>query len=320
MGKARAVLSLEGRVCVVGAVNADLLIQVSPEPSTPGYAVATGFSTLAGGKGLNTALNMAALAPSRVGFVGRVGNDLYGDFLEGIVAKSPLEVASIVRDKSAHTGIGHVRVRPDGEYDTVVLPGANAGIGAEDIEAYSSMHPAILGWVSNLETPLTWLSRARVLHPKTPLAINLSPLNADVDRALELSNVIVLNALEAREVTGSSSTETVRALLTKMRKLTKATVVITAGEEGAEALSSSDEFLSVDAHPVDVVTTVGAGDAFFATLSLAVNLGVSLEDSLSLAAEAGSLVASSNENFLTQVSAHSLARRFNEYLSPAGIR
>lgn len=305
-------------MCVVGAVNSDLLIQVSPDHSTPGYALASGFSTLAGGKGLNTALTMAAVFPSRVGFVGRIGNDIYGDFLEKFVAESALEAVSILRDDSVHTGIGHVRVHPDGEYDTVVLPGANARVGSKDVEAYSAQFPGVVGWVSNLETPLEWLWRAREIGAEAPLAINLSPLTTDVQAALDRADVIVLNALEARVLTESSTSESLSGLLRKMRSMTKATVVITAGADGAIALAADDQYFEVDAPSVEVATTVGAGDAFFAVLSLGLNLGVSLAGALELAAEAGSLVASSFDNFLTPEKAQPIIHKFNEYLSLAG--
>lgn len=309
-----------GRVCVVGAVNADLLIHVAPGLSTPGYSQATQFSTLAGGKGLNTALNMAALAPQAVGFVGRVGNDLYGDFLDQIVAESALEAVSLTRDPIQHTGIGHVRVQSDGEYDTVVLPGANATLGDADIDLYSATHPEVLGWVSNLETPLAWWHRAKELYPHTSLALNLSPLTGDVSLALDVADVIVLNSVEARQVTQSAADETVSKLLGKMRTLTSATIVITAGPDGAEALTPDGDLFTVDARPVQVATTVGAGDAFFATLSLAMTAGIALDIALELAAEAGSLVASSYSNFLTEASASSLANAIAQHTSSAAIR
>jgi len=307
-------------VCVVGAVNADLLVTASPEHFTLGYALADEFSTLPGGKGLNTALTMAALAPSRVGFVGRVGNDMYGEYLAQVVADSPLEAVSLVTDASSQTGIGHVRVNSDGEYDTVVHPGANATLGPSDISAYSASFGDVIGWATNLETPLNWWSVARGLSPGAPLAVNLSPLTTDVEIALGAADLIVLNLAEASDLTQATAGESVANILATIRKMTQATIVITAGDKGAEALSKDGKRFSVVAPPAEVQTTVGAGDAFFATLTLALNLGAELSDALDLAVEAGSLVVASNDSFLSVQTARKLTQKFNQYTSPTGQR
>jgi ribokinase len=318
--RAREILSVKGRVCVVGAANADLLITVAPDVFTPGYAVGSSFRTLPGGKGLNTAMNMAALAPHNAGFAGRVGIDFYGEFLADTIADSPLTAFSLVKDSALHTGIGHVRVRPDGEYETVVLPGANAAVGPSDVRAYSASNSDPIGWATNLETPLNWWHEARELHPGTPLAINLSPLNDDVAFALEVADLIVLNQAEARDLTHSAPSQLVTEILTAIRSMTKATIVITAGEAGAEALTSDGQHVVVTAKPATVETTVGAGDAFFATLTLALHLGVGITEAMELAAEAGSIVASSTENFLTIQTGQKLAKKLTYYTSPAEIR
>lgn len=59
-------------------------------------------------------------------------------------------------------------------------------------------------------------------------------------------------------------------------------LILTCGEQGALALTHNGEFISVKptSSPMDVVDTVGAGDAFSAIFLLGLNLGWPLADSM----------------------------------------
>lgn len=295
------------RVCVVGAINADLVIDVDSATASENYANGTRFMTLAGGKGLNTALSMAALAPDATGFVGRVGVDIYGSFIESVINASALQAVELVLDSSRHTGIGHVRVHANRDYDTVVLPGANDGLCAEDVGSYLDRFPEVAMWVTNLETPLEWLDEAVRLSPQAPIAINISPVNSLVEKALSVADVVVMNEVEARLVSGVSESASDEDLLRALRQLTSATVVVTAGERGAFATETDGDVIRVEAIPTAVVTTVGAGDSFFAALCMSLAKGHTLINALRSGAEAGAAVAGSADNYLTRETAMSFA-------------
>lgn len=287
------------RVCVVGAINVDLVIDVDEATVTEHYANGSHFATLTGGKGLNTALSLAALDPDATGFVGRVGADIYGSFIESAVKDSALEAVEIVRDNSRHTGVGHVRVHANRDYDTVVLPGANEGLCSDDVKRYVERYPDVTMWVTNLETPLGWLDEAGQLAPDAPIAINISPVNHLVDDALSRAHLVVMNELEARLVSGVDAQATDEGIINGLRKLTSATIVVTAGERGAFGAEADGDIVRVDAVPTTVATTVGAGDSFFAALCLDLSRGRPLVDALHSGARAGAAVASSVDNFLT---------------------
>src|SRR5690348_3627803 len=64
-------------VCVVGSLNADLVVRVPRRP-TPGETVlGSSFETALGGKGFNQAV-AAARSGATVAMVGWVGDDQYG--------------------------------------------------------------------------------------------------------------------------------------------------------------------------------------------------------------------------------------------------
>jgi ribokinase len=121
---------------VVGSLNADLIAYVGEEGSAASYATGSNFEMAAGGKSLNAAMSIASLDPS-VTLVGRVGSDDLGNFITGTLRARGITTEGIIRDDRIHTGVGHVRVNPEGEYDTVVVPGANGNFSAADVDATS---------------------------------------------------------------------------------------------------------------------------------------------------------------------------------------
>jgi ribokinase len=66
------------------------------------------------------------------------------------------------------------------------------------------------------------------------------------------------------------------------------TVVLTRGAEGA-LIVRRDGTQPIPAHPVEVVDSTGAGDAFSATLAVSLAAGLALEPAVRRAAAAGAL-------------------------------
>lgn len=287
------------RVCVVGSVNVDLLMTVDPRPVTPGYRLGSRFETLLGGKGLNTALSMAALAPDDVIFLGRVGDDMYGDFVRNRLSGLGYLRSQLVSAPGEHTGIGHVRATPDGEYDTTVLVGANAHCGPSDVASLLDTSDGPLRWVTNMETPLAWWPSVSARGRGDELWVNLSPVTEDAHSVLPHASVVVVNHIEAAALVGVSDRVGGDELALELSTRTPAVTVVTAGAEGAWLAEQGQGLIHSPAHRTEVVSTVGAGDSFFAALAIARGRGCDWHQALHVATTAGSVVAGSADNFLT---------------------
>ena len=285
-------------IAVVGSVNIDLVMTIDPATVVPRYALGTTFRTQVGGKALNCALSLAALDPDRVHFIGRVGADMYGDLVEKTLANSALHHFQLRPDPKEHTGIGHVRALPDGEYETAVLPGANAKLGPDDVIEYLVDHPEIDVWLTNLETPFDWWDALAHQSDHRALYVNLSPVNFDATRALSAASLSVVNELEARLITEQPDTTPIESLLDQLASLTQGEVVITAGERGAWGVNIEGTVHHVPAQSATAVSTIGAGDAFFAGLARVRATGAPLQEAMEWGAQAGALVVASTENFL----------------------
>src|SRR3954447_13066818 len=94
-------------VCVVGSLNADLIAYESDTWIPGAYNVGERFELGAGGKGLNVAMSIAATGlPSYL--VGRVGNDMFGHFIQRALTQGGVHQDFVSTDPSTSTGVGHV--------------------------------------------------------------------------------------------------------------------------------------------------------------------------------------------------------------------
>jgi ribokinase len=227
--------------------------------------------------------------------VGRVGSDDLGNFITGTLRSRGVTTEGIIRDDRIHTGVGHVRVNPEGEYDTVVVPGANGNFSPADVDAYLQDHEAPGFVVLNLEVPLPTVRHAatRFRELGSTVVLNLSPLHAEARSLLRFADVVVMNLSEACHVLDVPQSTDVPLLLRALREAGAKTPVLTLGDRGVAALNGNDVVQA------DVVNSVGAGDSFLGTMVMAMANGHPFSVCLRAANEAGRLVCGRSESFLT---------------------
>jgi ribokinase len=286
-------------VCVVGSLNADLIAYLGPGGSAASYVTGKNFEMAAGGKSLNAAMSIASMDPG-VTLVGRVGSDDLGNFIIGALRERGITTEGVIRDDRIHTGVGHVRVNPEGEYDTVVVPGANGNLSPADIDAYLQHHEPPAYVVLNLEVPLPTVRRAatRFRELGSSVVLNLSPVHLEARSLLRLADVVVMNLSEACHVLDVPLNTDVELLLMALREAGAETSVLTLGSGGVVGLNGKDT-VRAEVKPVQVVNSVGAGDSFLGMMVLAMANGHPFPLCLQAANEAGRLVCSRSESFLT---------------------
>jgi ribokinase len=307
-------------ICVVGSINADLIAYVGTDGSAASYATGASFEMAAGGKSLNAAMSIASLDPT-VTLVGRIGTDDLGHFIDHALRARGITTEGIIRDERTHTGVGHVRVNPEGEYDTVVVPGANGNFSAADVDAYLDDHEPPAFVVLNLEIPLPAVRRAatRFRELGSTVVLNLSPVHAEARTLLRLADVVVMNRSEACHVLDVPADTDVRLLLTALREAGAKTPVLTLGGGGVVALNGND-LVQEEVGPIRVVNSVGAGDSFLGTMVLAMADGHPFSVCLRAANEAGRLVCGRSESFLSSADVRHLEDVIGVSLAKASIR
>ncbi len=200
-----------------------------------------------------------------------------------------------------------IMVAADGENLIAVSPGANATVGAAQVECAASLVGPGTVLLCQLEVPLdAVVATARRARAAGGLVvINPSPVpsagTSAITELLSLTDVLVVNETEARTLTalaspsgsaswttgapdGGWSTLAARAL----RDLGCGSVVITMGERGCLILGPDGEH-RVPAVEVTSVDAVAAGDSFLGALVCEIGRGATLTEAARVGSAAGAL-------------------------------
>lgn len=274
----------EPTVIVIGSLNADLLLDVERLPGPGETVTALRAGRAWGGKGANQAAAAARLG-ARTRFVGAVGRDEVGE--EALVALERVGVdTSAVARVGEPTGSAHVLRDAAGENLIVVVPGANALVDPGHVESsLASISDGEVVVVSNLEIPDdAVLATARVCAERGwPFVLNPAPARPLTPELLALVTVLTPNAEEATGLGPSSPAALLAAGVDA--------VVVTRGADGVDvhAGEAGAEPARIAAFEVDVVDTIGAGDAFTAALAVALASGQPLAEAARLAVAAAAV-------------------------------
>lgn len=286
-------------IVAVGSINADLVAEKSVTAQRANYAYGSNFEMNLGGKSLNVALTALALC-NDVALISRIGNDIFGLEILNKAMKDGLITQYITIDEQAHTGIGHVRVDENGQYDTIVINGANWNLIEEDIDAFISDGYRPKFAIFNFETDINLLKKVipKFKQINSQIVINFSPIVNNMRDLMNLTDIAVLNLAEAQQILESSESNP-EELLKKLKSFGPNIVVVTLGGDGAVAMNSDGLVIKVPAQVAKVKNTVGAGDGFLACLIYSIAQELSLEQSLINATYVGKIICSKSEASLS---------------------
>lgn len=294
-------------IVIVGSLNMDVVLRVPRFPGEGETLRATSLVTGAGGKGANQAVACARLrvppgvlsaaAPLGVHMVGCVGDDVHGSTLRRVLADDGVD-ATHVRTHPGPSGTAFVFVEPDGHNRIVIVAGANAAVSTSDIDACTALFASRPLVLLQLEVPLaTVMHTAALAHARgCTVVLNPSPVVALPDALWRDVDVVVLNEVEAQQLTGvevtgaDSGQRAARALLARGPRL----VVVTLGAGGVVAVGSAEAGGAVESHrmparKVTVVDTTAAGDTFTGALCAALAEGRVLREALERGVDAAAI-------------------------------
>jgi ribokinase len=260
-----------GRVVVVGSLNIDLVTRVERLPKPGETVVGSGLERWAGGKGANQAV-AAASAGAEVIMVGCVGSDKAGAAYVARLSALGIDAAAVRRHADSPTGHAVITVDEMGENSIVVVAGANAAVGLDDLALLDSVGPGDIVLLQ-LEVPMAVVAAgarrgaargARVILNLAPYAV----LPADV---VAIADPLVVNEHEALMLADSESVP--------------ASLLVTFGAAGAAW--DGDQITGPMLEESEVLDTTGAGDAFSGALAAALAAGTGRHEALEAALAAG---------------------------------
>jgi len=265
-------------IAVVGSAMIDLTdyAKVIPAPgqTLEGDLFTTGF----GGKGANQAV-IAAHCGAQVHFVGKLGNDLFGNSIAENFKKLGIGSQFLERSDTPN-GVAHIWVDANGENRIVIIPGANHEIevkkAVQAIESIPDLAVVVAQCEIKQEVTLAAFTAAKKRGCVTIL--NPAPYQPLSSELLEVTDWIIPNETEFKELHGQapSNDEVLKSFRPGRNS------IVTLGSEGAVLIASNGNLTRVSAPKVNAVDTTGAGDAFVGVFAFGLASGKSPEDAMKL--------------------------------------
>jgi fructokinase len=256
----------------------ELLIDFVSMQSGVTVGESPGFYKTPGGAPANVAVAAARLGiPSA--FLGMVGDDPFGHFLEGVVRADGVDTRGLRFHPDARTALAFVSLAADGDrsFSFYRNPSADMLMKPEDvaldvIDSYKVFHYGSITLIGEPSRSATLAaleyarSRSKLISYDPNLRLALWP-NADAARegmlaGLEYANVVKVSDEELEFMTGSKN---VSALWRPGMRV----IAITHGADGATIYHRHGESVTQVTAPgfrVSAIDTTGAGDGFIAGL------------------------------------------------------
>lgn len=278
----------DGRVAVIGSMNADYTVEVAQMPQ-PGETIKGGpMVILPGGKSANQAASCARLGQD-TRMLGAVGSDANANFLTGKLEDAGVDISGI-EHVDGPSGSTVIVVDSAGENFIVVSSGSNGEVTPEYAARHAEVieNAAVLGVC--LETPLDTVTAAAQVAAKagTTVVLNISPLPDHVPAQLiAATDIVMMNEHETSDFLGLDEVLTLESdwagVHSKLASRGFDRAVITLGAAGSVVLDGDAEPVHIPALKVTPVDTTGAGDSFMGSTLAGLASGLSLVESCSTA-------------------------------------
>ena len=288
------------RICVVGSINADLVVRCARLPR-PGETIsARDVQEVPGGKGANQAVAAARLG-AQVTMIGRVGDDAFGQRLRTGLEENGVIVDRVLTTSECASGLAIVAVEDSGENAIIIIPGANGRLTPSDVFASGEIIREADMVLVQLEVPVeTTIAAIRLARDHgTPVILDPAPAPTLGDeRASMLADLLKVEVACPNEAEALALTnvriETVadaEQAACCLRSLGPKYGIVTLGAGGAVLCEPDSRPCLIPAFNITAVDTTAAGDAFAAALAVQLAQKMPIAQAVRFACAAGALAA-----------------------------
>lgn len=242
------------------------------------------FASNVGGGGVNTACNFGNLGFD-TGAIFKIGKDFYADGILHFFKDKNVKLENIVQKENVSTGFSVILVSFQGDRTVLAHRGANAHITEDDID-FEAIKNADLIYIAPLNGDSNKVLESIVNFAEandTKICFNAGTTSIKrgfeyLRGILDSAHIVVMNKEEACMTTGiqvrpDTKTEKfsqdvihrdIKQMLEALKIKDYQVVVITDGNKGAYAYEGKN-FYYCPIFPSEVISTLGAGDAFAST-------------------------------------------------------
>jgi ribokinase len=267
-------------VIVCGSLHLDIVVHAQALPRIDETAVGQSWKQVCGGKGGNQAAQ-AARHGAKTALIGRVGKDDFGQTLFNNMQTAGVDTQKVKIDPSKGSGMSVAILQSDGDYGAVIVSGANLEIDPSTFKQdWTELGGAKVLVLQNEIPHAVNVAAAKWAHEHgTQVLFNAAPARPFLNDLSAHVDILVVNRVEAEMISGMTVTDRASAIacLSALGS-EKKTVIITLGGDGLVVKEKSSAPIEIEAHPVKVVSTHGAGDCFVGVLASSLAAGLSLID------------------------------------------
>lgn len=272
-------------VVVCGSLHLDIVVHAPALPKLDETAVGSSWEHVCGGKGGNQAVQ-AANAGARTAMIGRIGNDDFGRTLIANLDASGVDCAAVSTDGLRGSGMSVAILQDSGDYGAVIVSGSNLGIDPEAVNrTWAHLGGSKVLVLQNEIPHLANVAAASAARRSgTVVILNAAPARGMGADLLDNVDVLIVNRVEAEDISGLPVTDQASAMAALPSLASDSrSVVITLGGGGLVVGQAGEAPVFIEALPVKVTSTHGAGDCFVGVLAAQIASGASLLDACHVA-------------------------------------
>jgi ribokinase len=264
-------------VIAIGAILIDLIGKAEHLPKREEEVFLNELIALPGGSAANTAFACAKLG-LKTGFIGKIGEDDFGEFLKQDLAKAGVDISELKKTREKQTGTCLIIMDKKKERHMYAYSGAANLLKRSDINP-EYINSAKIVHLADLKNIAPLIEAAKHAREQTKVSLNPGGLIINlgykkIKPLLEQVDIYISSKNEAAKL--YKNHDTVK-LADKLLKEGITMVALTLGKKGCYIATANQSKL-IPAFKVKAVDTTGAGDAFSAGLLYGLTKGLSLEE------------------------------------------
>ena len=257
-------------VACVGILVADVITKPVDEIPEKGLlGLVDSIELFSGGNAMTAAINIKKIGLNSA-VIGKIGNDPFGDFLEGCLDKSGVDTRGISRDEKVQTSTSVALSSSDGERTFLHCVGANGTFSVDDVN-WDVVDESKIVFVTGTyllntfdgKQTVEFLKKCKEKGKTTALDVcwdSKGKWGELLNDAMPYIDIFMPSIDEAKMIAGKEEPEEMADVFFQ-RGVKK--VVIKLGKDGCYVRESKDsEGIVVPSYKVKAVDTTGAGDSF----------------------------------------------------------
>ena len=260
---------MKNPIAVFGSINMDLVVYSSTKPKDGETIFGKTFETFLGGKGANQAVACSRLG-SNVSFVGKVGNDLYGELLREKLNSENIDT-ELLGLHDGESGVALINVvESTSQNQIIVVPGANSHTRSEQMSDQVLSSTDIL--ISQMEVKSKEIEKLflRAKERNCYRILNVAPALTLSKSLFSETDLFVVNEIELESLTKKSiqmdCLDSIKESIESMSLNNQQSIVVTLGSKGVY-IYQNNQYEFIESLKVDAIDTTGSGDCFIGALA-----------------------------------------------------